>query len=98
VPSDRTPWARVAGQAGTELFTNPARSSRAEPLSEAGGYADGTESRAAETHLATLRERSGDDPQAPRYVVRPLGVPVIIAETPSGQVMTRPYGVSASLR
>ena len=38
-------------------------------LREVWGYAAGTESRTVETHLAALRERLGDDPQAPRYIV-----------------------------
>jgi len=42
--------------------------SRAELLREVWGYAAGTESRTVETHLAALRERLGDDPQAPRYI------------------------------
>jgi DNA-binding response OmpR family regulator len=33
------------------------------------GYAAGTESRTVETHLAALRERLGDDPQMPKYIV-----------------------------
>jgi len=43
--------------------------SRAELLREVWGYAAGTESRTVETHLAALRERLGDDPQNPRYIV-----------------------------
>ena len=43
--------------------------SRAELLREVWGYAAGTESRTVETHLAALRERLDDDPQAPRYIV-----------------------------
>jgi len=43
--------------------------SRAELLREVWGYAAGTESRTVETHLAALRERLGDDPQSPRYIV-----------------------------
>jgi DNA-binding response OmpR family regulator len=43
--------------------------SREELLREVWGYAAGTESRTVETHLAALRQRLGDDPQAPRYVV-----------------------------
>jgi len=43
--------------------------SRAELLREVWGYAEGIESRTVETHLAALRERLGDDPQAPRYIV-----------------------------
>ena len=42
--------------------------SRADLLREVWGYAAGTESRTVETHLAALRERLGDDPQAPRYI------------------------------
>ena len=43
--------------------------SRADLLREVWGYAAGTESRTVETHLAALRERLGDDPQAPKYIV-----------------------------
>ena len=43
--------------------------SRADLLREVWGYAAGTESRTVETHLAALRERLGDDPQRPRYIV-----------------------------
>jgi len=43
--------------------------SRPELLREVWGYAAGTESRTVETHLAALRERLGDDPQHPRYIV-----------------------------
>jgi len=43
--------------------------SRAELLREVWGYAAGSESRTVETHLAALRERLGDDPQAPKYIV-----------------------------
>ena len=43
--------------------------SRADLLREVWGYAAGTESRTVETHLAALRERLGEDPQAPRYIV-----------------------------
>ena len=43
--------------------------SRAELLSEVWGYAEGTESRTVETHLAALRQRLGDDPKSPRYIV-----------------------------
>ena len=43
--------------------------SRADLLREVWGYAPGTESRTVETHLAALRERLGDDPQSPRYIV-----------------------------
>ena len=75
--------ARVVRQAGTELALRPKEFdllaalvrhrgrvvSRAELLREVWGYAAGTESRTVETHLAALRERLGDDPQAPRYIV-----------------------------
>ena len=47
--------------------------SRAELLREVWGYAAGTESRTVETHLAALRERLGDDPQTPRYIVTVRG-------------------------
>jgi DNA-binding response OmpR family regulator len=43
--------------------------SRTDLLREVWGYAAGTESRTVETHLAALRERLGDDPQAPKYIV-----------------------------
>lgn len=43
--------------------------SRDELLREVWGYAAGTESRTVETHLAALRQRLGDDPQSPRYVI-----------------------------
>jgi DNA-binding response OmpR family regulator len=43
--------------------------SRPDLLREVWGYAPGTESRTVETHLAALRERLGDDPQNPRYIV-----------------------------
>jgi DNA-binding response OmpR family regulator len=43
--------------------------SRDELLREVWGYADGTQSRTVETHLAALRERLGDDPGAPRYII-----------------------------
>jgi DNA-binding response OmpR family regulator len=43
--------------------------SRGELLREVWGYADGAESRTVETHLAALRQRLDDDPQAPRYIV-----------------------------
>jgi DNA-binding response OmpR family regulator len=42
-------------------------------LSEVWGYAEGTESRTVETHLAALRQRLGDDPKSPRYVVTVRG-------------------------
>lgn len=43
--------------------------SRDELLREVWGYAEGTQSRTVETHLAALRERLGDDPGAPRYII-----------------------------
>jgi DNA-binding response OmpR family regulator len=43
--------------------------SRVDLLREVWGYAAGTESRTVETHLAALRERLGDDPQEPKYIV-----------------------------
>ena len=43
--------------------------SRDELLREVWGYAEGSESRTVETHLAALRQRLGDDPSAPRYIV-----------------------------
>jgi len=46
---------------------------RAELLREVWGYAAGTESRTVETHLAALRQRLGDDPQAPSYIVTVRG-------------------------
>jgi DNA-binding response OmpR family regulator len=75
--------ARVVRQSGTELALRPKEFdllaalvrhrgrvvSRAELLREVWGYAEGIESRTVETHLAALRERLGDDPQAPRYIV-----------------------------
>jgi DNA-binding response OmpR family regulator len=75
--------ARIVRQAGTELALRPKEFdllaalvrhrgrvvSRAELLREVWGYAAGIESRTVETHLAALRERLGDDPQAPRYIV-----------------------------
>jgi DNA-binding response OmpR family regulator len=47
--------------------------SRAELLREVWGYAAGAESRTVETHLAALRQRLGDDQQAPRYIVTVRG-------------------------
>ena len=47
--------------------------SRAELLREVWGYAAGIESRTVETHLAALRQRLGDDPQSPRYIVTVRG-------------------------
>ena len=46
---------------------------RAELLSEVWGYAAGTESRTVETHLAALRQRLGDDPKSPRYILTVRG-------------------------
>jgi two-component system alkaline phosphatase synthesis response regulator PhoP len=43
--------------------------SRDELLREVWGYAEGTQSRTVETHLAALRERLDDDPGAPRYII-----------------------------
>jgi DNA-binding response OmpR family regulator len=42
---------------------------REELLREVWGYAAGTQSRTVETHLAALRQRLGDDPHTPRYIV-----------------------------
>jgi DNA-binding response OmpR family regulator len=75
--------ARVVRRAGVEITLRPKEFdllaalvrhrgrvvSRADLLREVWGYAPGTESRTVETHLAALRERLGDDPQAPRYIV-----------------------------
>ena len=47
--------------------------SRSELLREVWGYAAGIESRTVETHLAALRQRLGDDPQSPRYIVTVRG-------------------------
>ncbi len=47
--------------------------SRAELLREVWGYAAGIESRTVETHLAALRQRLGDDPQSPSYIVTVRG-------------------------
>jgi DNA-binding response OmpR family regulator len=47
--------------------------SRAELLREVWGYAAGIESRTVETHLAALRQRLGDDPQSPRFIVTVRG-------------------------
>jgi DNA-binding response OmpR family regulator len=47
--------------------------SRADLLREVWGYASGTESRTVETHLAALRQRLGDDPTKPRYIVTVRG-------------------------
>jgi DNA-binding response OmpR family regulator len=43
--------------------------SRAELLREVWGYTPDSQSRTVETHLASLRERLGDDPERPRYIV-----------------------------
>lgn len=56
--------------------------SRAELLREVWGYAAGIESRTVETHLAALRQRLGDDPQDPRYVVTVRGAGYRLALTP----------------
>ena len=75
--------ARVVRRGATELTLRPKEFdllaalvrhrgrvvSRADLLREVWGYAAGTETRTVETHLAALRERLGDDPQAPRYIV-----------------------------
>ena len=75
--------ARVVRRAGVEIALRPKEFdllaalvrhrgrvvSRADLLREVWGYAAGTESRTVETHLAALRERLGDDPQSPRYIV-----------------------------
>ena len=75
--------ARVVRRAGVEIALRPKEFdllaalvrhrgrvvSRGDLLREVWGYAPGTESRTVETHLAALRERLGDDPQAPRYIV-----------------------------
>jgi DNA-binding response OmpR family regulator len=79
--------ARVVRRGGTELALRPKEFellaalvrhrgrvvSRAELLRDVWGYAPGTESRTVETHLAALRQRLGDDPQAPRYIVTVRG-------------------------
>ena len=56
--------------------------SRAELLSEVWGYADGIESRTVETHLAALRQRLGDDPKSPRYIVTVRGAGYRLGEHP----------------
>lgn len=75
--------ARIVRRGGTELALRPKEFdllaalvrhrgrvvTRDELLREVWGYAAGTASRTVETHLAALRQRLGDDPQAPRYVV-----------------------------
>jgi DNA-binding response OmpR family regulator len=43
--------------------------SREELLREVWGYAADSESRTVETHLAALRQRLGDEPSSPRYIV-----------------------------
>ena len=57
--------------------------SRAELLSEVWGYAAGTESRTVETHLAALRQRLGDDPKAPRYILTVRGAGYRLGDEPS---------------
>ena len=47
--------------------------SRDQLLTEVWGYAEGTESRTVETHLAALRQRLDDDPRAPRYILTVRG-------------------------
>jgi DNA-binding response OmpR family regulator len=47
--------------------------SREELLREVWGYAAGSESRTVETHLAALRQRIGDDPASPKYIVTVRG-------------------------
>lgn len=75
--------ARVVRRAGTELPLRPKEFdllaalirhrgqvvSRAELLREVWGYMPDSQSRTVETHLASLREHLGDDPQSPRYIV-----------------------------
>jgi DNA-binding response OmpR family regulator len=79
--------ARVVRRGNTELSLRPKEYellaalvrhrgrvvSRTELLRDVWGYAAGTESRTVETHLAALRQRLGDDPQAPRYIVTVRG-------------------------
>jgi DNA-binding response OmpR family regulator len=59
--------------------------SRAELLSEVWGYAEGIESRTVETHLAALRQRLGDDPRSPRYIVTVRGAGYRLGENREGQ-------------
>jgi two-component system alkaline phosphatase synthesis response regulator PhoP len=47
--------------------------SRADLLREVWGYSEGAQSRTLETHLAALRDRLGDDPRNPTYVVTVRG-------------------------
>jgi len=54
--------------------------SRSELLREVWGYAAGIESRTVETHLAALRQRLGDDPQEPRYIVTVRGAGYRLSE------------------
>lgn len=59
--------------------------SRSELLREVWGYAAGIESRTVETHLAALRQRLGDDPQEPRYIVTVRGAGYRLrGDTPAG--------------
>jgi DNA-binding response OmpR family regulator len=58
--------------------------SRAELLREVWGYAAGIESRTVETHLAALRQRLGDDPQSPRYIVTVRGAGYCLRRSASG--------------
>jgi len=58
--------------------------SRSELLREVWGYAAGTESRTVETHLAALRQRLGDDPQSPRYIVTVRGAGYRLGEGNAG--------------
>ena len=54
--------------------------SRAELLRDVFGYSSDSESRTVETHVAALRDRLGDDPVRPRYVVTVRGAGYRIAE------------------
>ncbi|MDB4908783.1 MAG: response regulator receiver [Gemmatimonadetes bacterium] len=79
--------ARIVRRAGVELALRPKEFdllaallrhrgrvvSRGELLREVWGYAEGAESRTVETHLASLRQRLGDDPVASRYIVTVRG-------------------------
>jgi len=58
--------------------------SRAELLREVWGYAAGIESRTVETHLAALRQRLGDDPQSPRYIVTVRGAGYSLRRSAAG--------------
>lgn len=55
--------------------------SRDELLREVWGYSPGTESRTVETHFAALRQRLGDDPQLPRYIVTVRGAGYRLGDT-----------------